>query len=54
MQTWAMIILGLIVAWQLYALYGIYSKSGTIGQYLGWAAWTATALVIIYLAGGFT
>ena len=53
MQTWAMIILAIIVAWQLYALYAIYSKSGTTFQYIGWALWTATALGILYIVGGF-
>jgi hypothetical protein len=48
-----MIVLGLIVAWQIYTLYVIHSMHGTTFQYIGWGAWTATALGILYLVGGF-
>jgi hypothetical protein len=53
MKTWAMIVLFLLVAWQVFALYYIHSKNGTTMEYIGWAAWTATGLGIIYALGGF-
>lgn len=53
MNTVAMILVGILVAWQIYALYSIYSKSGTTGMYIGWMAFGATGFVIIWAVVGF-
>ena len=53
MQTWAMVVLGLIVAWQLWALYNLRSSSASTLSYVFWAGWTGLFLGILYLVGGF-
>ena len=53
MQPWAIVVLALLVAYELYNLYGLYSKRSSIIWYIPLVAWTAIGVGIIYALGGF-